>query len=35
MEIEGTYTLQASPEEVWNSLMDRQTLEQPISEIER
>lgn len=35
MEIEGTYTLQVSPEEVWNSLMDRQTLEHAIPGIER
>lgn len=35
MEIEGTYTLQASPQEVWNSLMDRRTLEQCIPGIER
>ena len=35
MEIEGTYTLQASPEEVWNSLMDRPTLEHTIPGVER
>jgi uncharacterized protein len=35
MEIEGTYTLQASPEEVWNSLMDQRTLEHTIPGIQR
>ncbi|HEX6480874.1 MAG TPA: SRPBCC domain-containing protein [Ktedonobacteraceae bacterium] len=35
MEIEGTYTLQASPEEVWNSLMDQRTLEHAIPGIKR
>src|SRR5579883_2623216 len=35
MDIEGTYTLQAAPEEVWNSLMDFQTLRQTISGLER
>ncbi|HZU70182.1 MAG TPA: SRPBCC domain-containing protein [Ktedonobacteraceae bacterium] len=35
MEIEGTYTLQASPQEVWHSLMDRRTMEQCIPGIER
>lgn len=35
MEIEGTYTLQASPEEVWNSLMDQRTLEHIIPGIQR
>ena len=35
MEIDGTYTLQASPKEVWNSLMDQQTLERSIPAIQR
>jgi carbon monoxide dehydrogenase subunit G len=35
MEIEGTYTLQASPHEVWNSLMDQRTLEHTIPGIQR
>lgn len=35
MEIEGTYTLQASPEEVWNSLMDQRMLEHTIPGIQR
>ena len=35
MEIEGTYTLQVLPEEVWNCLMDQQTLERAIPGIER
>jgi uncharacterized protein len=34
MEIEGTYTLQASPEDVWNSLMDQRTLEHTIPGIQ-
>lgn len=35
MDIDGTYTLQASPEEVWASLMDQQTLRRTIPGIER
>ncbi len=35
MEIEGTYTLQATPEEVWQHLIDRQTLLHALPEIER
>ncbi len=35
MEIEGTYTLQASPQEVWASLMDQRTLQHCIPGIER
>jgi uncharacterized protein len=35
MEIEGTYTLQASPAEVWNGLMDQRTLEHTIPGIQR
>ena len=35
MEIEGTYTLQESPAEVWNSLMDQRTLEHTIPGIQR
>gem|GEM_PF-527576 len=34
MEIEGTYTLQASAEEVWNCLMDRQTIEHAVPGLE-
>lgn len=34
MEIEGTYTLQAPTEEVWNSLMDQQTIQQTIPGLE-
>ena len=35
MEIEGTYTLQALPEEVWRCLMDRQLLLRTIPGIEQ
>lgn len=35
MEIEGTYTLQAAPEEVWKCLMDQQTLQDTIPGIQR
>src|SRR5712691_5078183 len=35
MEIEGTYTLQALPEEVWKCLMDQQTLRRTIPGLER
>jgi len=35
MEIEGTYTLQATPEEVWQLLVDRQTLLHTLPEIEK
>jgi carbon monoxide dehydrogenase subunit G len=35
MEIEGTYTLQAPAEEVWNCLMDRQTIQHTIPGLER
>jgi len=35
MEIEGTYTLQAAPEEVWTCLMDMQTLRRTIPGIEQ
>lgn len=35
MDIEGTYTLQAAPEEVWQSLMDRQTLRHNVPGLER
>ncbi len=35
MDIEGTYTLQALPEEVWRCLMDQQTLRQTIPGLER
>lgn len=34
MDIEGTYTLQASPEEVWRCLMDQQTLQRTIPGVE-
>src|SRR3984893_9903196 len=34
MEIEGTYTLQASPEEVWQCLMDTQVLRSAIPGVE-
>ncbi len=34
MDIEGTYTLQALPEDVWNCLMDRQALRQAIPGVE-
>ncbi len=35
MDIEGTYTLQAAPEEVWACLMDQQTLRRTIPGIEQ
>lgn len=35
MDIEGTYTLQATPEEVWQCLRDRQTLLHTLPEIEQ
>ncbi len=35
MEIEGTYTLRATPEEVWDILVDRQTLLHTIPEIKQ
>ena len=35
MEIEGTYTLHATPEEVWQQLGDRQTLLHTIPEIKQ
>jgi len=35
MKIEGTYTLQATPEEVWQRLVDRQTLLRTIPEIQK
>ena len=35
MEIEGTYTLQATPEEVWQLLVDQQTLLHTLPEIEK
>lgn len=35
MDIEGTYTLQASPEDVWQSLLDRQVLLRTIPGIEQ
>jgi carbon monoxide dehydrogenase subunit G len=35
MDIEGTYTLQAPQEEVWQSLMDEQTLQHAIPGLER
>ena len=35
MEIEGTYTLHATPEEVWHILVDRQTLLHTIPEIKQ
>ena len=35
MDIEGTYTLQAPQEEVWQSLMDQQTLQHTIPGLER
>ncbi len=35
MDIEGTYTLQASPEDVWQSLLDRQVLLRAVPGIER
>lgn len=35
MDIEGTYTLQASPEDVWQCLMDQQVLRRAIPGIEQ
>ncbi len=35
MDIDGTYTLQAPPEVVWNLLMDLQTLQNAIHDMER
>ena len=35
MEIEGTYTLQASPEDVWHCLMDEQVLRHAIPGVEQ
>ncbi len=35
MNIEGTYTLQASPEDVWKSLMDRRILRHAIPGLEQ
>lgn len=35
MNIEGKYTLQATPEEVWTSLMDKATLERLVPGIEQ
>jgi uncharacterized protein len=35
MDIEGTYTLQASPQDVWSCLMDQQTLQHVIPGAER
>lgn len=35
MQIEGTYTLQASPETVWNCLMDQQTVQHALPGLER
>ena len=35
MDFEGTYTLQAAPEEVWTCLMDQQTPQSSIPGIER
>jgi uncharacterized protein len=35
MDIDGTYTLQAPPEVVWNLLMDLQTLQRAIQGMER
>ena len=35
MDIEGTYTLQAPPEEVWDCLKDQQVLQRTIPGIER
>jgi carbon monoxide dehydrogenase subunit G len=35
MNIDGTYTLQAPPEEVWNLLMDLQTIRRTIQGMER
>lgn len=35
MQIEGAYTLQATPEEVWNCLRDQQTVQQALPGLER
>ncbi len=35
MDIEGTYTLQASPEDVWRCLMDQQVLRHAIPGVEK
>ena len=35
MDIQGTYTLQAAPEEVWQCLMDRQALRHNVPGLER
>lgn len=35
MDIEGTYTLQASPQDVWSCLMDQRTLQRAIPGVER
>src|SRR5712691_2323438 len=35
MDIEGTYTLQASPADVWNCLMDQQKLRKAIPGLEQ
>src|SRR5438309_10740839 len=35
MDIEGTYTLQAAPEEVWQCWMDQQTLRHNVPGLER
>ena len=35
MDIEGTYTLQAAPEDVWQCLIDPQALRQSIPDMER
>jgi len=35
MDIEGTYTLQAAPDDVWQCLLDPQVLRQAIPDIER
>ncbi|HEY0754650.1 MAG TPA: SRPBCC domain-containing protein [Ktedonobacteraceae bacterium] len=35
MDIEGTYTLQAPTEDVWNSLMDQQTIQHTVPGLER
>jgi len=35
MDIEGTYTLQASPEDVWQCLMDQQVLRRAIPGVEK
>ncbi|GHO43602.1 CoxG family protein [Ktedonospora formicarum] len=35
MHIEGTYTLQASPEEVWQCLTDKEVLQQALTSLEQ